>query len=328
MKKFLSCDWGTSSFRLRLVATEHMNVLAETNSDQGIASTFGRWETLGSTDRQERAQFYLDIVLEHIAKIEQELAIRLKGIPLICSGMASSSVGMVNLPYQALPFKIDGSDLEIVYLKKRASFEHPVLLISGVRSEDDVMRGEETQLIGAMTDEHDVIDERIYIFPGTHSKHIVVRGQQAVSFKTYMTGEYFELLSKKSILSVGVEKPQDGKDHNDLQSFQQGVRDAVGSNLLHTSFLVRTNNLFGKLTKKQNFYYLSGLVIGTELQELLSLTFPRIFLCSSSHLKSWYEAAFSVLGIEERLHVFSEQQADEAVIKGQFAVYKYFNSKK
>lgn len=327
MVKFLSCDWGTSAFRLKLIDADTLTKLAEENSDHGIALTYAKWYETRKTDREERLLFYLDFIRQHIEKIESTHRLSLKGVPLILSGMASSSIGMVNLPYRQLPFAVDGSDAIAEYFEERAAFNHPILLISGVKSEVDVMRGEEVQLIGSVVDQEDDAEERIYIFPGTHSKHINVKKEQLTDFKTYMTGEYFDLLSKKSILSESLEKNLDLQNINGLQSFQQGVQDALGTNLLHTSFLVRTNDLFSKLSKKENFNYLSGLLIGTELQELVPLTSVQIYLCGSTHLKTWYEIAFQVLGLQDRVQVFSAEQADEAVVRGQFIIYNQFKHK-
>jgi 2-dehydro-3-deoxygalactonokinase len=63
-------------------------------------------------------------------------------------------------------------------------------------------------------------------------------------------------------LSVSLEEGSGLQSEKNLQSFQKGVNDRLGSNLLHMSFMVRTNHLFGKLSKQENYYYLSGLLIG------------------------------------------------------------------
>lgn len=326
--KFLSCDWGTSSFRLRLVDASNIQVLLEENSSEGIAATYALWEKTGKTDQQSRLYFYLDIIRKHIEKIGEKQNTSLSGVPLIISGMASSSIGMKNLPYGQLPFGIDGSGTKSAYFEADEGFKHPFLLISGVKSVDDVMRGEETQLIGSMAGQPDAQGEKTFIFPGTHSKHIFVRENQVTGFKTYMTGEYFELLSEKSILKVGVEAHDDFHSFNGLQSFKQGVQDAVGANLLHISFRVRTNDLFEHLSKKENFSYLSGLLIGTELQGLLPLSSAKIYLCCSSNLKPWYEAALDALGILENVHVFPAEWVSEAVVRGQYEIFNQFISKR
>lgn len=331
MDKLLSCDWGTSSFRLRLIAMEGLNLMQEVNSGQGIAATFDLWQEKAVSNQEEKRIFYLNIIREYIEKIENDQNISLSGVPLILSGMISSSIGMAELPYGNLPFNLDGSNARTAYFEADENFQHPVLLISGIKSKDDVMRGEETQLVGAIADkmetEEKVATEKIFIFPGTHSKHVFVSSKQVVDFKTYMTGEYFELLSNSSILKLGVEKNQDLQNAKYLQSFKKGVQDAVSLNLLHATFRVRTNDLFGKLTKKENYHYLSGLVIGTELKDLLPLAASNIYVCCSSSLKLWYHTALVELGLKDEFNVFSAKWSDEAVIRGQIKIYNQFKCK-
>src|SRR5262245_12577368 len=101
--------------------------------------------------------------------------------------MASSSIGMIEVPYKETQFKADGSDLKVKKIDRSKDFEHDTFIISGARTNNDVMRGEETQLAGCK----DTGDKKsLYIFPGTHSKHILVKKGIAVSFKTFMTGEF------------------------------------------------------------------------------------------------------------------------------------------
>jgi 2-dehydro-3-deoxygalactonokinase len=319
---FLSCDWGTSSFRLRLVEAENLEIMAVQKSQEGIADTFSRLGEKEKKDPEERLLFYLLIIQEHIAKIEQEKNLSLEGVPLVVSGMASSSIGMAELPYQSLPFSIDGKGIGAAFFEASAKFAHPVLLISGIKSETDVMRGEETQLIGAILDGK---TDGLYIFPGTHSKHIWVKDKQVTGFKTYMTGEFFRLLSEKSILKEGVEENDEWQNPICLQRFKDGVRDAQGANLLHIAFRARTNDLFGKLTKRENFNYLSGLLIGSELETLATSDDVPVYVCGDSRQSRIYEAALDALGIKERAHVFPAQWADEAVVRGQFKIYNHFS---
>jgi 2-dehydro-3-deoxygalactonokinase len=200
------------------------------------------------------------------------------------------------------------------------NFHHPILLISGIKSEEDVMRGEETQLVGVMNSLEDKEGEKVFVFPGTHSKHIVVKDQQVVGFKTYMTGEFFHLLSTKSILATSVEENNAFDEKENTETFVQGVKEAAHTNLLNTTFRVRINELFVKMGPKENYNYLSGLLIGAELKELIKQDSAKIYLCCSSNLKSRYEAALKALGIGG-VQVFSGPWIDEAVIRGQFQIY-------
>lgn len=320
MNHFLSCDWGTSSFRLRLVNTAAMLVEAEEKNNQGIFNSYTGWKQQESNDEEARLSFFLDILLEQIRLLELRINQSLSGFPLIISGMASSNIGMMPLPYATLPFAIDGAGLICRQLKQNENFGHDILLISGIRSDDDVMRGEETQLIGCAVGNEDSTN-KVFIFPGTHSKHIIVKDKKAVAFNTYMTGEFFALLSEKSILSATVEKANGPQTHAGMRSFIKGVSDSAQSNLLHNCFKVRTNNLFSKLTNTENYNYLSGLIIGTELRELLYYDPIQIYLCAGSDLQAYYNEALSELELGHKVHTFSPQWFEEAVVRGQLIIY-------
>src|SRR5438477_3512663 len=252
MEKFLSCDWGISSFRLKLVKIPGLEIIAEENSYEGRGKTFELWKRTGQAE-EFRMSFYIDILQQNIKALQKKSGISLDGYPVIISGMASSTMGLISLPYKEFPFSADGSDLNTKIIEADNNFKHKITIISGAKTTEDAVRGEETQLAGC---DHDIAEEKkqLFIFPGTHSKHIVVKGKKAVTVNTYMTGEFFELLSKKSILSVSLEEGNGLKSEKNLQSFQKGINDCLRSNLLHTSFIVRTNHLFGKLSKRENYY--------------------------------------------------------------------------
>ena len=323
MGQFLSCDWGTSSFRIRLVEEKTLTIVAEQTTDQGIASTFSLWKESNHHRPTPRAEFYLTYVRERVSQLEDQLSMALQGIPVIFSGMASSSIGLKELAYGTLPFYTDGRDIPVVLLESIEEFSHPAYLISGIKSQDDVMRGEETQLIGVASQLDPGIGEKLFIFPGTHSKHIWVKNHQVVQFRTYMTGEFFDLLSNKSILSASVQKHQDTIHWT---SFNKGVEVARSSNLLHASFMVRAQHLFGQSTKEENHDLLSGLMIGTELKELLQRPAAQIYLCCNSQLKPRYESALSQLGLKPA-RVFAGEEIDQAVIRGQMIIYKQMNNR-
>src|SRR5262245_25963657 len=112
MKRIISCDWGTSSLRLRLVDAKAMKVLGEVASDAGIANTFERWKASGSTET-DRVSFYQSVLNREIERLEKLMSFSLQGDPVVVSGMASSTMGMMELPYKRMPFALDGSDLEV-----------------------------------------------------------------------------------------------------------------------------------------------------------------------------------------------------------------------
>lgn len=318
-QQFLSCDWGTTSFRLRLVEGATRRVIAASRGDQGVAATFAAWQAAGGL-AENRWSHFSRVIEPHLATITQETAASLAGIPLVISGMASSSIGMRELPYRSLPLAIDGSGLSAEGVAARANFPHALVLISGVRSHDDVMRGEETQLIGACA--LDVADRaastrtRVFVFPGTHSKHVEVRGAHAVAFQTYMTGEFFALLSRHSVLANSVASGSNLSGPENLASFDHGMRAGAADNLLHAAFRVRTRALLDNSAPTENYHYLSGLLIGAELRELAAQD-ATVTLVGADPLRAAYQRAFDVLGARSPLAV---HDVDDCLIAGQLII--------
>ncbi|WP_216690089.1 2-dehydro-3-deoxygalactonokinase [Hymenobacter siberiensis] len=315
---FLSCDWGTTSFRLRLVERETRKILAGASSKEGNAATAGRWQQAGQPPEQ-RVAFYLTIVRRHIQQMAAAAQTTLAGVPVVISGMASSTIGMAELPYKPLPFAVDGSDLLTQTIAPTVDFPHPVLLISGVRSADDVMRGEEVQLVGCGFE--NTPEEQLFLHPGTHAKHVTVQHGQATALKTYMTGELFALLATQSILAASVEAEGMLAEGRHQQWFARGVLEGQQVNLLHNAFMVRTNDLFSQNSKSENYFYLSGLLIGSECHELLAHRPARIVLAGEPVLVDLYGAALRVLGIAHKCPV-TTKTAEEVTLNGQLAVLK------
>ncbi len=305
MDQFISCDWGTSSFRLRLVKLPSLEVLSSVSSAQGIASVYAQFRGQALV---ERIPFYSAVLLQQIAELEKQTGYSLKGLPIVLSGMASATIGMIDLPYKTIPYKIDQGDLEVQVLEASENCQHKLFIISGVRSDSDVMRGEETILAGCAMME--APGEQLFIFPGTHSKHIIVEDQQLKDFNTYMTGELFDLLANKSVLSASVES----NEADTGNAFEQGIRQSVNGILLNNIFHVRTNQVFNKLEKSANYHYLSGLLIGEELHHLAEKNFAAITIVSTGALAAIYKKAIDVIGLGAHCR---EQNAAEALVKGQ-----------
>ena len=258
-----------------------------------------------------------------IDRLASKTAIDLAGIPIVISGMATSSIGMEEVPYATLPFPTDGSLASTRRFMAQIDFPHDLTLISGVRTQNDVMRGEETQLIGLLdllnTLQVDV-DESILIFPGTHSKHIYIRQQQVIDFHTFMTGELFNLMAYHSILNDSVE-PTDLQtlSISDIRAFTAGINSA-DSSVLNDLFKVRTNQLFNKLSKKENALYLSGLLIGDELKTLKKQPGWQLILCSGNNLYELYKLAMDVLQLSDRTTTISASLIDKATMAGQVKI--------
>jgi len=276
-------------------ALSRPGVIATASSDAGIAATYAHWQASGLPSG-ERAAFYREVLERAIAGLGSDL----RGAPVIVSGMASSSIGMLELPYHPLPLDVSGVGLQPALLPPTAASPRSLYLVPGVRSTNDVMRGEETQLIGCGVREP---GERMLLFPGTHSKHILVRNGRALDLRTYMTGEVFGLLARRSILAGSVAGPEAAARSSAAadavtglpEAFFAGLSGSRESGVLHNAFLTRTNELFGRYSKEDNYHFLSGLLIGEELRELVPGDRP-VTLVASSPLRELYGAALAFLG--------------------------------
>lgn len=312
MDSFLSCDWGTSSFRLRLVRTQDLLVLGEIRSASGISDTFRQWKERRA-EADSRQQFYAAVLRGQLTLLSEQLDRSLEGIPVILSGMASSTVGIQELPYKKLPFRLDGSDLLTETLHP-PGLDNGLILVSGARTDGDVMRGEETKIVGCLPALKSAGGRQLLILPGTHPKHVRLDAGYVTGFRTYMTGEFFDLLSRHSILAVSVAEGGAFHDAESERWFAEGVIAGRTSGLLYAAFGVRINELLRGVPKTANYYYLSGLLIGTELAQV-GKDVPVYLVAGASHAE-WYGTALRVLGVS----VERTLDADEALVEGQRTV--------
>ena len=274
MKPLLALDWGTSSLRGALLAPDGA-VLDERALPRGILTvaagdfravfdaSFGDW----------MAQSRLCLI----------------------SGMAGSQQGWLEAPYCACPAGFADIAARLAWIEPGRIAIVPGLstLSDGV---PDVMRGEETQVFGAL--QLLGLGEARLVLPGTHSKWVRVEGGRITGFSTWMTGEFYALLRQHSILSrmlPAAEPPLDA------QAFGQGVAQALkGAGLLHTAFSTRTLALFKQLPPDALPSYLSGLVIGEELKSQSLQRGDSVVVMGAQALTARYEQALAQQGVTVR----------------------------
>ena len=158
--------------------------------------------------------------------------------------------------------------------------------------DQDVMRGEETQIMGALATLG--VDAGVFVLPGTHSKWAVVAGGQVMEFRTFMTGEVFATLRRPSILGrlMAEDAPFDDT------AFTDGCRRAEGGAILHALFSARTEGLFGRRPGEALASYLSGLLVGEEVREALLLAPAQsVYLVGSKALAAPYGRALGLHGV-------------------------------
>ena len=162
----------------------------------------------------------------------------------------------------------------------------------------DTMRGEETQIVGLL--QSTLIEDEIVCLPGTHAKWVRVQGDVITSVRTAVTGEVHSLMRRHSVLSRLMDPGEDGP--MDVAAFDAGVaRSREAGGLLHHLFGVRAQGLVGRLTRAQAPSYLSGSLLGHEVQSLAGDT-RRVHLVASAALADAYGRALAAFGIECERH--------------------------
>jgi len=270
----VAIDWGTSSLRGALMDAQG-RVLEEQSHARGILtvppggfrevfdSLFGAW-------------------------------MRDAGARCLISGMAGSRQGWIEAPYCPCP-----AGLAEVRAKVREIEPGRIAIVPGLSDEHagvpDVMRGEEVQIFGAIA--LTGMKDGLFVLPGTHNKWARVKDGRVVGFRTFMTGEFYALLSTHSILA----RTLDASAPFDEAAFLRGVAQAEnGEGLLHNAFGARTLSLFERMAAGELASYLSGLLIGEELRTQSVRASGEVVLIGSPALTQRYALALQTLGTPTR----------------------------
>lgn len=242
-------DWGTT--RLRLWRIEK-GQLADFREGAGIGQLVGSPE---DTLRAALAPWLTSSAPERIV---------LCGMVGARNGLHEA--GYADCPANAAGWRNSAANIELDGV--------PLRIGAGVACRDadgrpDVMRGEETQLFGAIRRDPALGTGRhIVVLPGTHSKWAWLEDGRITSFRTFLTGELFALLQGSSLLSAGreghAEEIGDGFDHGLTRAnTEAGVLGAV--------FETRAAQLRDGHSAAWGADFLSGLLLGCELAEMRRL---------------------------------------------------------
>ena len=260
----IGLDWGTSSLRAWLFD-------AGGNALDRLACASGVMHVATSGHRAAFEALCAPWLALHPA------------LPVVAAGMVGSRQGWREVPYVHTPAGFGEIAQSLLALDEEA--DRVFRLVPGVRAEGregsiDVMRGEETQVFGALAARSllrnaDAANrDGLFVLPGTHSKWVEVRDGRIVALRTYLTGETWAVLRQHSILSrLAADPPGDdpAAQAGAAEAYDRGVRMALSSPgaLLHLLFLVRTEGLFDRLHPEQTPAFLSGLLTGAEITDAL-----------------------------------------------------------
>ncbi|WP_242126318.1 2-dehydro-3-deoxygalactonokinase [Sphingobium sp. Sx8-8] len=274
-------DWGTS--RLRLFRLEEGRITAR-RQGPGIGAVGRHAETAFA----EAAAPWLEAGMPS--------AIRL-------CGMVGARDGWVEAPYADCPADALAWRAAALRLDWRGV---PLGIMAGLACLDadgvpDVMRGEETQIFGALARNPALATGRhLIVLPGTHNKWSVVEDGRITAFRTMPTGELFALLRDRSTLGAGIDTADPAQE---AQGFAEGLARAGEGRLLSSLFAARAMRLRAGCSPDWALGYLSGLVIGCEIAEIRGTlgSADDILLIGDARLSARYAQALEAQGLSSHM---------------------------
>ncbi|WP_343553092.1 2-dehydro-3-deoxygalactonokinase [Pantoea sp.] len=212
-------------------------------------------------------------------------------VPVVMAGMVGSNAGWLSVPYLSCPVALNDIGSRLTRVDDKA------WIVPGLSVERDdnynVMRGEETQLLGAVT----LQPAPLYVMPGTHAKWVQVEQERVLDFRTVMTGELHHLLLKQSLIGAGLPPQEDNS-----AAFREGLQ--VGSNdssILSRLFEVRASHVLGARDRRHISDFLSGLLIGHEVALMTknhAAARQPITIIAGSALAQRYQQALQFIGLD------------------------------
>ena len=289
--KLIALDWGSTSARAYLMADEN-EIVGQRTAPLGVLNV--------------KDGDFEGALLELCGPW---LLVR-KEMPIVASGMIGSRQGWSEAPYVKCPAglsELSAHLLPVEIAKRRKLWIVPGVSMIADDGTPDVMRGEETEIIGALTAAERERGSALFVLPGTHSKWVRVEKGRIVWIRTYMTGELYSVLTEHSILGklmVKADPAPADDDSVDESAFQRGVnrahQDPFG--LASLLFSARTLPLFDKLRPDAIADYLSGLLIGHEIYtaeralNALRSQYDGVKLVGDLSLVRNYQRALTLLG--------------------------------
>jgi 2-dehydro-3-deoxygalactonokinase len=277
----IAVDWGTSSLRIWLMDRAGA-VLAERRSAEGMAAV-----------DPQGFEHVLRARLAELGVDPDDEANR--GFPVIMCGMVGARQGWREAPYVDVPVNVADIAHSAVEVGCGAL---DVRIMPGLSRRDphhpDVIRGEETQLLGMCVESGP--RSALVVIPGTHSKWVRLSAGRIADFRTVMTGEIYALLCRHSVLRHTI-----GEDHDVTATadFAAGVRAGLDepAKVLASAFAVRAGELLFGLTGAAAAAWLSGLLIGAEVgASLADASDPEVIVLGAGALAGLYAHAVTAAG--------------------------------
>ena len=270
--RWIGVDWGTTHVRAWLL-DDAGEVVETRRDDRGMGRLAG--------DSGAFAQAY------------DELVAGWPCLPALACGMVGARQGWREAAYVPVPTRLE--DLARHAVTATSAAGRALAILPGLAQAEpcDVMRGEETKLVGLSLVAPEVVSAGTAVLPGTHSKHVGLEGGRVAGFRSVFTGELFEVLGRHSILRLSLEGAE-GVDDSAFATAVVEAADMRAGDLTAAFFNLRARSLLGEPGPEALRGRLSGLLIGAELA--LVDTARPVALIGSGALTAPYLAGFGALG--------------------------------
>jgi 2-dehydro-3-deoxygalactonokinase len=239
----IAINWGTSNFRAYKLDAAG-NVEAERSSARGAV--------------QVQPGKFLDALMAEVGDWVRDGERK-----VLMSGMVGARNGWKEALYVSVPATFEQVVDGVIRLGVKSLDARivPGLIGADECGVPEVMRGEETEIFGC---KGEIASYTHLCLPGTHTKWVRMQSGRIAAFSTSMTGDLYKAIRESTILRTCTQ--QEPKDND---AFLLGVaRSKQEGELAHHLFGVRTLVLTGEIQESSASSYLSGLLIGHEVNAM------------------------------------------------------------
>lgn len=273
MAVYITIDGGTTNMRISLVNNGH------------VVDTLKY--SVGAKDGVEDKTVIKKTVKEGITRILSRNAMRESDITrILASGMITSESGLFPLEHIYLPAGIEELKKTSYEVVIKDVTDIPFVFVRGIKTNNhclndaDMMRGEETELMGIVNND----SSAIYALMGSHTKLVQVDKKGKIcDFTTMLTGELISAISRHTILKESF-KITDCEIDNEylIKGYELCKKIGLGEALFKVRIL---KNLF--LAENDKVYsFFMGTILCNEVSYILKKDIKKVVIGGNRALKT------------------------------------------
>ena len=313
MNRYITIDGGTTNTRISLVEDGRIT--------ETVKLSLGAQKSIGSTDALKdgiRAAITSLLQTNHLTESDIQR--------ILASGMITSEFGLYCLPHLVAPVGIWELHEGMKEVSLTEISQIPFVFLPGVRTnsesleERDMMRGDETELIGLADNTDTPVSDCLYVLPGSHSKLIETDAEGRITrFRTMLTGEMIAALSGHTILKDAVDLSCTETDETYLaQGFDYACKRGINEALFKTRIL---KNQFGASPTEVYSFFL-GAVLADELTAITESSVSTVVLGGKPQLR---DAMASLLRkrTEKAVLTVSDEAVALSTSRGMIRIFEY-----